>query len=346
MEERRKNLLAFVDHLLSVHDDWIQSKFDPLPQTFEEAADSLLDIFAEGAMPGDCRVLAQRVQEFGQQWEKWKAGGALAGEQYPESNGFWASLEAVRDAKALAAPEYAPPPLEAITELDRQKVGDAQICAIYGFGTLARPDMRKLAEERAQPGRHTGKDFIAPALREWADRQDRIAEHAAKIQEMREEKLTPPPVPEGIPELVQQGVSGAQIAAMHGKSLDEIYAECDRLKIPRPEENYADPHTVRGPHEPGIPDEVERAMPSPAPVKPAPPENVVMSEWDTEAPQAVQESPLTLDQEIAQLHQQGKDSAEIAELLSTPEVVVTPRKVAGAIRRFKSQPEAFSSPGG
>jgi len=320
-DERRKNLLLFVDHLLDVHDQWIQSEFEPLPQSFEEAADSLLAIFEDGAIPAECRTLFERVKVFGEQWETWKAGGALSGEQYPESNAFWAALEAVRDAKLVAADTAGPPPLEPITELERQKVGDAQICAIYGFGTLAKPDMRKLAEERKAPGTHTGKDFVSPGQQEFAARERKVAEHTALIRRLQAEKLTPPVAPEGIPELVEQGVSASQIAAMHGKTVDEVYAECDRLKLPRPDENYADPHTARAPHEPGIPDEVERAMPGPL----------------------AKTAELTLEQEIVQAHQQGIDSKEIAELLSTPQLAVTHRKVQSVVRRFKQSPEAFTS---
>ena len=327
LDDREKNLLLFVVHLLDVHDSWIQSDFEPLPETFEKAADGLVEIFAAGTIPADCRVLADRVVSFGLEWEKWKAGGALSGEVYPESNAFWRALEDIRDAKSGASDDLSPPPpLEPIAELERQKVGDAQICAIYGWGILNRPNMKKLAEERAKPGTHTGEGFVSPVHQEWVDREKRLQDHVENIRRLREAKVAPAalPAPESLPELLEQGISGKQIAAMLGKTVDEVNAECDRLKMPRPTGDYKDPRFTRAPHEPGIPEPVERAM-------------------DAAAAKA---APLTLDQEIIELHQQHNDAKAIAELLSTPDVQVSGQKVGSVIRRFTEHPEAFASQGG
>ncbi len=320
VEERQKNLLLFVDHLMDVHDGWIKSDFEYLPQSFEEAADGLVDIFVGGLIPAECRALAERVAEFGREWEGWKAGAATSGEGCPQSNGFWRSLDNVRDARRRATPNSGPPPVESIADLERQKVGDAQICAIYGWGTLSKPDLTKLAEERAEPARHTGKDFVGPAKQEWERAQRDQAERVEKVRRERTEKIGKLVVGESLPELLAQGVSARQIGLNLGKTMEEVYAECDRLALPRPTEEYKDARY------------------------PTAPENSVLTDATVVLEEAGQ--PLTLEQQIVELHQQGNNSREIAEILSTPEEPVSWQKAGAIIRRFKEQPEAFASPGG
>ena len=328
VEERQKNLLLFVDHLMDVHDGWIKSDFEYLPQSFEEAADGLVDIFAGGLIPAECRALAERVAEFGREWEAWKAGAATSGEGCPQSNGFWRSLDNVRDARRRATPDSGPPPVESIADLERQKVGDAQICAIYGWGTLAKPELTKLAEERAKPGRHTGKDFVGPAKQEWERAQRDQAERVAKVRQERTEKIGKSVVGESLPELLAQGVSARQIGLNLGKTVEEVHAECDRLALPRPTEDYKD---TRYPTVPKDPEQVT--------------ESGVSLRLHPEAAGGAA-SALTLEQQIVELHQQGNNSREIAEVLSTPEEPVSWQKAGAIIRRFKEQPEAFASPGG
>jgi hypothetical protein len=173
--------------------------------------------------------------------------------------GQW-DAEAVEAAVSLleAAVDLEPEPsaqVESIEELDRQRVPDHQICLIYGFvDDRGRPELWKLGQERARPGTWTGGDWTPPLVarhRQWvADQRQAIAQLACQLRSKLPRR---PQAPESVEQLLREGVSAAQVAAMTGRPVEEVLSEAERLQLAVPRE-YGVPVAARAPQEPDLDD--------------------------------------------------------------------------------------------
>lgn len=330
--ERREHLLLVVDHVCDVHRGWVESDVEFLTQEFEEALNALGEVFASGAIPADCRVLADSVKVLDGLWATWKEDGPAGGEDYPRGNGFWRAFEAIEDARG-ACKQKPRPQIESVAQLTEQKVPDRQICMIYGWiAPDGAPQFDKLRQEREKPGTHITPDFVPPAHQELEREEAKQADTLAKIRAKRDQKLSgSQDAPESLATLVEAGVSAEQIGKIKGLTVAEVYAQCAEQALERPEERYADVRTERAPQEGEVPEPVGRAMDA----------AVERREAAVAAEQGQEHTPQTLEQKIIEFHQANFTPQEIATELSTEEVSVTRQKVQAVLKRYEKQPELF-----
>lgn len=266
MDERSQELTTVVDALLKVHDDWAQ---DPekryLTAEYEEAIEDTLAVFEDGDLPADCRRLDNAVEWLRKKWAEYKEEEAAAGNAVQQpTNAFWRAIEQVRESRK-AARSHRRAHLESIATLTAQKVSDNQICRMYGFvDGHGQPDLVRLQEERAEPGRHTNPDngWEPPAEARRRDREQQQTAAVARSKKRLAEKMAARGArkpTESIAELLEQGVAANQICKMHGCSLDDVRIEADRLGIDFAE-NYGDAMNARGAYDPPLTDEQERHM--------------------------------------------------------------------------------------
>lgn len=324
--DRRNHLFLVTDNLLEVHKVWVESDTIYFTEEMEKAVEETVEVFARGAIPGDCRVLNERVTNLSVQWEVFKQRASITNDPIclPD-NAFWKALEWVADARRETKPK-ARRVLETITDLEKQKVPDKQICLIYGWRQPnGSPDFAKLQEERTKPGTHTGEGFVPPLEKKRQEAEARERAIVTRLREQRERKVeraTAPP-PESLQELIATKVSGEQIANLFHCTLGRVREMCDEQGLPHPPDRYESLNAVRGPHEPDLPESVARAY----------------GEYpdEEEAPSA----PMTLEQEIVHYSGQGMNSREVAEAVSREDAKVSWQKVNAVLKRFKKEPEAF-----
>ena len=279
---RQEYLCRVVDRLLEAHQEWVTSDQTALPVEFVLAVEEVCESFNSGLIPADLRELERRATSLTGAWrlaekeagvDGWERG-ALPG------NGFWRALEFL-GAERVKLQDQGPSSIETIAQLTEQKVTDAQICKIYGWeDSSGRPQMYKLREERAEPGKHTASWVDPNTLR----RLEQLAAQGRKLDELRargeakRKRLTEPP-PETIPQLIQAGVSAKQIAEMHHITVDEVLRIGKELGQPVQRE-YAPLTAGRQPNEAQITEEALRSQdqwsragkarkPAPAPVESA-----------------------------------------------------------------------------
>lgn len=168
------------------------------------------------------------------------------------------------------------PELESIQELLEQNVSHRQICRIYGF-TLSNgiEDLDRLAEEIAEPGRHTGNGWMAPSMAARRQKVDEALSQAEQRKRHRQRLAADQTsaTPAELAQLVGEGVSAKQIARMMGVSVNEVIQLCDEQGIPHPDLDYASAHASRGAFEPELLEAAARTMDA-AIMRPTHPENV------------------------------------------------------------------------
>ena len=330
-DERRQHLLLSVDHLIDVWNAWTNNPdVRYITKTFEDAVDEVIGGFADGTIPGELRALHGQVQILSEHWNEWNKRNQASGGKYPlPGNAFWNVLESIDAAKqALARPVRKT--LETIAQLDalNPRPNDGQICRMYGFVDAGgNPEIWKLQEERANPGKHTGPGTG------WKPPHEarREAEEAAKrssyerLKRQRESKLDflTKAAPEPIEQLLAEGVSGKQICKM--KKIDEgtLAEYCQEHGLTLPAWNSPLATNIKGDTEADY-DEPQDP--------PAGAESV--TEIDAEG--------LTLEQEIIEYHKLGTMmAADIATAVSRPGNEISHTKVRKIIKRYQEDPAAF-----
>lgn len=345
MNERRDLLLGLVGAAIDQHDRWVKKpELTYITAGVDESMTDLMDGFSEGTIPGDCRQLAELVDAFGRRWREWqdevdRQGGRAT---VPPSEECWKSWEAVVDCyQGVVEPPR--PRLESIATLRSQKVPDRQICEIYGWiDGRGQAESWKIEEELAEPGKHT-KDHVDPITRrrlEAAEKERALTERVKALRKTKLARMTAE-CPESLSDLIRQGVSLQQIAAMLRITEDQVLARCDDEGLPRP------PHgpslnAIPGSHDPELPEPMARQFEAQEAERErqqaeATPEDETV---EAEAGQA------TLDQQIVEQFLQGLDATEIASELTSPAQKVSRQKVQAVIKRYQEDPEAIGAPGG
>jgi hypothetical protein len=360
MSERREQLLHATDHLIETWNRWCD---DPettfITRDFEEAVNDCLLVFSDGSIPGDLRRLWHCVGSLAEHWQAWLERNEEAPGKAPVPVGdFWSALESVAAQRA----EADRPPirhLESIAQLDAQKVGDSQICKIYGFvDAEGRPRVDILAEERAYPGKHTGPKtgWLPPYERRRRQADQQRNEAMERIREARESKIRhlTAVAPETIEELAGQGVSGNQICQMKRMDRDELEAYCRQHGLDvkwRAEGVYGmlgvtdyeppeEPEKVIGDDGYTVTDD-ERFTGTdsePAVIDEEPPTASQSAETVLARPDT---TGMTLDQEIVEYAQAGFEESDIAAAVSRPDAKVTVPKVRAILKRWRKDPDAF-----
>jgi len=345
--EWSSHLKLLVDRVQELHDAWAADQETPyMTEAFAEVVDELIEVFASGSIPADCRELNQRVEMFAEQWNAWKTRAEVDPHRNREpGDNCWAAYEDVIAARRDATPKR-PKTLESVAEFTATKVPDRQICLNYEWFTSdGGPDYDKLREERAHPGTHTGKGFVPPLERRRRDkeqRQDQILERARQQRAEKLQQIRSDNAPEDFSKLVMDEVSAAQIAGMKQMTVEEVWQKCDELELERPPRTYADPHTERGAFEPELPEEVNRAMDA---EQARPTRQVDQQEAAAPVAQPAPGQPeLTQEQQIVQLHLQGSKDGEIATALSTEDQQISRQKVSAVLGRYEQDPATFRMP--
>jgi len=346
--ERRDHLLLVVHHILGVWNAWsANSDVRYITRNFEDAINDALLVFGDGSIPGDLRTLNARMDALREQWEAWNRKNESSGGKNPiPDNSFWKALESV-EAACKAATQPIRRHLEAIGDLTAQKVTDPQICRMYGFTDTGMPDgvpeLWKLQEERAAPGKHTGagSGWIPPHERRRRSDEAKASEAVERIQRAREGKLRliANVAPEPIEDLIRDGVSGKQICRMKKIEEADLAAYCDEKGLTQPLWQLAPANATQGLYDPTPEDEpavvLSRAVDKPVLRResPTPTEGSIIGD-----------EPMTLEQEIIEYHKLGTMTpAEIAAAVSSEGNEISHQKVGKVIARWEKEPEAFET---
>lgn len=347
--EQRDFLHGLVSEAIAQHDRWAADlENNHVTAALDDAMTDLIDGFSAGDIPGSCRALSALVAEFGVAWTAWQAavdrgGSALT----PPDDACWQAWERVVDEyRGVVSPSS--PPVESVVTLREQKVPDRQICEIYGWVDIqGRPEIFKVEEEIANPGKHT-KDWVDPISkrRQAAEQEQRSL--VAKVRRLRQAKVDRmnATAPESLEDLVRQDVPIGQIAEILRMTPDDVLAACDAAELPRPKaasEMFVD---RTGLYEESLSEPMARQFASDA----AESKRIRTSADDVDAVDAADaddvatDPALTVERQVIQLHLGGREPADIAsELSSGGSEKVSARKVQAIIKRYSEDPEAFSS---
>lgn len=255
MDPRQQFLADLLTQFFAVRQAWVESDAKFITEALEQAADELVAGFSDGAIPGDFRKLERVISlEFEPAWQRFKDDAASTGDPHLlPGDAFWLAVAHVEKAREEAEPRQ-PQSIESIETLRRQGVSDRQICLIYDWvDGRGNPELWRLREEEAEPGKHT-KHWVSAAERrrqEQNSRQQQLRRQIAERQTRKVEQLTKP-CQESIEELLAQGLSATQIAEMRRCNVDEVFEEADRLGVARPPLNYSPLGTGRGVHDADI----------------------------------------------------------------------------------------------
>jgi len=337
--ERREFLLGLIEGTIDQHDRWAgRTDLPYVTSGLNEAMVDLIEGWAHGSIPGDCRTLQELVAAFGREWHDWQADADRRGTvMIPPGQSTWKAWEAVvGEYRGVTAPQR--PPVESVKLLREQRVGDPQICEIYGWiDARGTPETWRIEEELAEPGKHTTG---------WVDPVTRLREAAAteqsaifeRVKRLRERKVARMSLecPESLEDLVRQNVSLGQIAEMLRTTPEKVLAQCEVLGLPRPPEGPS-LNATPGQFEPELPEPMARQF------KAQDAERKRLADQEKTGKKAAAET-LSVEQQIVQLHEQGVEAADIASELTTSEQRVSPQKVRAVIKRYEEDPGAVAMP--
>jgi len=252
---RTSEILAAVDNLLEVHDEWERDEKTPVQPTeaFEMAVDHVVAV-ADGDIPSHCRDLCMAVAKLGVEWEKYKNGART--KDYRPIGSFWESFRNVIATRAVAEPREYPRP-EPVRTLLEQKVTYGQIARhIWGhagkgpFLTAGgQVQIDKLMEERDEPGKHT-KGWIHPeSIQRQRDAERALQRRLGAVanKESHDSKTIEKAT---VVELLKEGQYPDVIARVKGVSIEGVLEEAKRYGIkPNVRPNLA---ATRGLHDPEI----------------------------------------------------------------------------------------------
>ncbi len=352
---RKKELFDAVERAIDARDQWEKGDEEHLTRPVEEAIDDLVGLCAVGSIPATCRKLLETVTAMATEWEEWKVRASYTEEDQSPGNGFWRALAAVNNSKKEVKTRKVFT-LEPVAEFTRQKVSPRQICLNYEWvDEYGRPQFEKVREELASPGTHVGPDFVPPLERAARALEDEEAREDAQMQAGLLEMVNKKDEPVALSNMIAEKLSCTQISKICRCSTDRVYELCDEQGLDRPPMHY-DVRSQRGPFEKQLTAgeeaaiDAEQANPTRGQLGPLDP----IPEWNTqdqapndtlsEEPEVSVEtvgSPLTLEQQIVELHLQDKDCREIAAIISN----VSWQKAAAVIRRYKKQPDVFEVTG-
>jgi hypothetical protein len=334
-KERRDELLAVCEHAIAERQRWELSEMVKLSEELEDAVDGLVDTFAVGSLPSDCRGLAVVAEQLKGVMDEWRESMRLTRRVAPTPRQeFWRLLDRIDE---LLHAVKSPPkkPLESVAELRRQEVSDEQICKIYGWiDARGGAEVWKVSEELAKPGTHTGSNWTDPRerTRQEAERKRQEAVNRARAaRERKLAKLNAPP-PESLAELIAQGVTLGQIAKMHNCGESEILERCKAEGLPTPELS----HDLEAGKEWQQDGEREAAEHYAKTVQAGQPVAVA----EPEEPPAV---PLagSVEAQVIQLHLAGEETPAIVRALRANGTTLSAKKVDAILKRYQESPEEF-----
>ena len=237
--DRVRQIFDVTDHMLGERAMWAELPDEAVSLALEEAVDTVMEAFASGPVPTACRAMEAVVADALRLWREWKDRVRDTGMvRIVPVTRFWRLLDTLAEERRKADP---PPTirLESVKLLHEQKVSARQIAMIYGFvDNLGRPEIWKVEEELAEPGKHTGPNsgWVNPVEKTKQEKEAKEQAALNRVTQLVNHKVNreSAPPPEALEDLVHQGVSVEQIVAMLGMTAQAVYAECDRQNLSRP----------------------------------------------------------------------------------------------------------------
>lgn len=380
--DRRRHLFLVVDNLLEKQAEWIESPGTVLEEASEFwlAIDDAVEVFSQGDIPADCRLLDRAMTALAPVWNEFAAGRAANPSMFRvPSERLWRLLKEIEKCREAATPKrgFA---LETIQEMLDQRLGYAQMARMHGWYEVdGSPQIWKVKEEIAQPGKWRGPDFIPP-LQLAAERRDReLRERLDRLESERAAKVAraSKAAPESIEALIVQGLSLRQICDMKRCQPAAVFEAADNAGLQRPPYSYPDVRTARAPAEPDINEATNRALDAeaqrptrprvqegadgtpvidgntppttpkrrgrPPKVQPAPPpapKAQPTASAEDDEPAAIGVDEM-LEQEIAFYASQGMDEAAIASAVRQPGRSVDPQMIRETLSRYEEDPSQF-----
>lgn len=243
--DRSKFLGIVIDEMLTAHEEYMESdseSFSPDDQLWQRIED-VIAVFSDGSLPGDMRRAASIVEhELQKQWVKFIDNRETSNDpiHYLPDNGLWSAIKSLRMDRQQAAAQAVLRRPEPVDELVKQNVPFRQIALIWGWLLKdGSPDLDRVREEIKTPGIHTSK-WVDPRLAKIAadqERQQKVIDRLSGREAVKTARATAKP-PETIGQLIEQGLSADQISRMHHCTIADVFAEADRLGLPRPTERY------------------------------------------------------------------------------------------------------------
>ena len=215
MSLRTAQLFGLVDQLTTIHRQWVASEHEDPTPAYWDSVEVLVDTFSNGDIPAECRGVADAVERFTDEYDKYVDQLALGGKSYPH-NSFFSARQQLEQARQAQVAE-AKPPLESIEELIRQGVSNRQIAAMW--------EIQVHEVEAFRAGRWKPTEGYLPA-----SERERLASISAAEMEAALRLQTKSDgarknagggaggdaCPESVEELLRQGVSFKQVAVMKG----------------------------------------------------------------------------------------------------------------------------------
>jgi hypothetical protein len=229
---RSEQLRAIASEFCRVHDAWVEDDNRPAPdEVYWDACDAIVESFGSGDIPADCRTLADAVERFVSEVERFD-DREDATDVYPH-DAFWTAREriAVVLLGAEKAAAKALQPLESIVVLRAQGVGDAQIAMIYGFRDRNGNWMPQLVQREIDqpgsvlktPGAVDGRDWRDPRIKDGDAANEPAERHAEALsRKKRRAAKNRQACPETPEDLWRQKVTVQQAARMLGLSESEV----------------------------------------------------------------------------------------------------------------------------
>jgi hypothetical protein len=244
-EDRSKFLGKAIDNMLVAHLAYTESDSEAFTadDPLWDRIDELVAVFAEGSIPADMRpseaIVSRELSVF---WAKFLDDREMSLDpiHHLPGNGLWSAIKSLRNERQRIATKAVTKRPEPIAELLAANVSFRQIAIIWGWRLPdGEPDVSMVREEIASPGIHTLKWVDPNAAKADAERerQRKIAERIQSRESEKTAKATAKP-PESIKDLIGQEVSATQIAKIHHCTIADVWAEADRLGLPRPPEHY------------------------------------------------------------------------------------------------------------
>jgi len=342
-DERLDLLFSAIEEVKAQHAEWVQSDRPYITRGLDEAMGNLATLFAEGGIPAECRELEQLVRTLANEWKAWQADADIRGATHLPDDSVWRAWELVEQShdKATAPPI---PRIESVKTLRDQGVSDNQICLIYGWqDARGRYEAWKIDEELAHPGKHT-TDWVDPVTkhrREVAEQQRQLAESIRQKRAEKVERLNAV-APESLEELVQQGVFLEQICDMKRLTEAEVVEQCQAAGLALPPRRPVASELV-GRHDKPLDAAVARQLDARRRAGPQSDPGPANEPGPANDPGPASDGPpVTVEQQIVELHELGKTPKEIAEELGE----VSWQKCQAVIKRYEQDPDAVAMPAG
>lgn len=228
MSRRSEQLQQSVNAFLKYHNDWVEDENRPNPDSeYWDLTEEMIDLFAEGSIPSDCRDLSDAIDKFEDEMEIFDQRLDV-NEHYPQ-NSFWAAVESLQAIVARGARPNLPP-LETLEVLRKQQVSDMQIAMIYGFKDrkgnfmpwLVQQELDKPGSVLKASGAIDGRDWKDPRISAEGPEEAEVSESPKLARKSQRAKEESQPCPESPRELFEQAVTAQQAAKMLRQPLDVV----------------------------------------------------------------------------------------------------------------------------